>query len=599
MAFLIVNFPRNLPKFQHPLVGQLLIQFKMRKARATRKAKAAPKKRSASDFLAFLGNISVNEAIEEDSEEDQAEPTPRMEDDPSLDLNVELPELSMEGETISFDTWFNKNSLTKTEFAAKRPDFEPYVLGSVLALSTSSSIPGSIRERNAILKAPESDELKDPLAPVIFDYRDFFFAGEDYARFRRVAAIHALNHVYNDLDAKKNRQGDERDSGFTPCTVLVLCPYRHQALQFITAILECLPETLDGEAFEAEHCDRLKNEFSVEEVPRYLLRSKPKDWLEIFAGRTDTEFKMGLRFWDRKVSLFQTMAKSQIIVASPLALFLHKEKEAADFMSSVEVMIMDSVDAMAMQAWDRLVGFIDGLNARPSTVADCDWSRVRTYSLQANQKKMRQSIGYGRVITPEVHALFTGFENKRGGLIARPLVYSPRLMPCLGRSFRRVTAATCYEIGESMWKCFKERIFTHIKQWRSDPEEEAKRTVIYYASSMRFYQARKELELHDINFLELADEAVDSEEKRMKKSFKQDPNAVLLMTERFYYHHRTKLGAERVVFVQPPMFPEFASELTGTGEMTVYFTEFDEMAVERLAGSRVTGRILASDVYVL
>ena len=545
----------------------------------------------------MLSQVMVNE---DEGEVEQEVEAPKVVDTGEVeDLSVDLPVLKTEGQTVTFNSWFNENPLTKEDFAKPRPDFRQFTLDTRLVLSTSDTIPASVSGLNSELQSKQFEILDDPLAPVVFDYRDLFVAGEDAQRMRKIAVLHAVNHIYNDLECKRNRADKEaRDSGFTPTTVLVLCPYKVQAYQFLSEVLNCLPDSIDGEAFEVENANRLNGEYSVAEIPRYLLRSKPKDWLEVFGGNTSSEFKMGVRFFDKKVSLFQGMAKSQMIIASPLSLFIHKEKEAADFMSSIEVLIMDTTDALIMQPWDRLVSLVSQMNQRPSTVEGCDWARVRTYCLQSNHKKMRQTIAYGGVFTPEIHSLFSSFENRRGAVIVRPLVYPPVLTSGLNRSFRRLTAPSPADIGEALWKCFKDRLFAQVKAWRGAPEEEAKRTVIYYVSSMRFYQARKELDLYDVNFLELADEATDGDVKRMKKAFKKDPNAVLIMTERFFYHHRTNLGAERVVFMQPPTFPHFAPELVGTGEAIFYFTEFDEMAIERIAGSQTTPRIVNSDLYV-
>ena len=577
------------------MAGQISIQIvQMRRARRSK----TPKKRTASDFLAMLSQVMVNE--DEEEAEEQVDQKQTLNEEEIEDLSVDLPALKSEGKTVEFNSWFNENPLTKEDFAKPRPDFAQYTMDSNLVLSTSDTIPESICELNSQLKSKEFECMSDKLAPVVFDYRDLFFAGDDYQRIRKLSVLHAVNHIYNDIACKRQREGnDTRDSNFTPTTVLVLCPYRVQAYQFISEILNCLPDSIEGEAFEVENSDRLNGEYSVAEIPAYLLRSKPKDWLEVFGGNTSSDFKMGIRFFDKKVALFQKMAKSQLIIASPLGLFIQKEKEATDFMSSIELLILDTTDALLMQAWDRLVSFVSQLNQRPSTVEGCDWARVRTYCLQSNHSKMRQTIGYGAVFTPEIHSLFTSFGNKRGSVIVRPLFYPPLLVSGLNRTFRRLATSSPDEIGESLWRCFKDRLFAQVKAWRAAPEAEARRTIIYYVSSMRFYQARKELDLYDVNFLELADEATDGDVKRMKKAFKQDPNAVLIMTERFYYHFRTNLGAERVVFMQPPTFPNFAPELVGTGEALFYFTEFDEMAVERIVGSQTTPRVVASDLYVL
>jgi U3 small nucleolar RNA-associated protein 25 len=363
----------------------------------------------------------------------------------------------------------------------------------------------------------------------------------------------------------------------------VICPYRVQAYEFIAQILSCLPDSVQGEPFEVEHRDRLDPEYSIAELPNYL-RSKPSDWLSVFGGNTDSDFKMGIRFFDKKISLFQQMSKSQMIIASPLALFLHKD--GTDFTSSIEVLILDTVDALLMQPWDRLKTFVDSLNGLPKTVLETDWSRIRTYCLDKKHKQMRQTIAYGSVLTPEVHALFTSYTNIRGLMMLRPLMFAPLFLDGFNKVFKKWSVDSVSGIGECISKNFKEKLFPQIRQWRNAREGDAKRTIIYWVSSMRFLEARKRLEDNDVIFLELGDEAAQSDIKRMKKAFNEDPNAVLLITERFYFHFRPKLSlAERAVFVQPPTFPQFFGELGGNAATLTYFTEFDEMALERIVGS--------------
>jgi hypothetical protein len=167
------------------------------------------------------------------------------------------------------------------------------------------------------------------------------------------------------------------------------------------------------------------------------------------------------------------------------------------------------------------------------------------------------------------------------------------------RTLRKLNPPTVQAIGETFGRFFEDKMIDMIKKWRSEGPEEAKRTIVYFVSSLRFLQARKLLDDSNVNFLETGDDANEADGKRMRRGFKADENAVLLMTERFYFHYRLPMGAVgRVIFMQPPTFPHFASELAGTAPITVYYTEFDEMALERVVGSRALSRVIATDTFV-
>ena len=426
------------------------------------------------------------------------------------------------------------------------------------------------------------------------NYHDFFYIDDDFEKHRETAALHVVNHIYSDLYAKKHRpRPDFRDTSYTMTTVLVLCPTRHQAFQFLSSVLSALPPS----PFLVENSDRLHNEYTIEEVPQFIARTKPKDWLRTFGGNSSEEFKMGVRFHEDKVELFHQMSKSQLVIASPLSLFLHDD---TDFMSSIEVLVLDSLDVLLMQNADRLLQLVAMLNRLPQKVTGTDWSHLRLYCADKQQAKMRQNVSYASVLMPEMHHLLTRSANVRGQLLVRPMMYPPLLLPGLERSFKRLPCSDVRHIGDALEKCFRDKLFFLIKQWRSESSECAKRTLVYYISSYRFLQARKMLEDNMVGFLELSDEATEDDSRRMKRAFRDDPNAVMLITERFYFHYRPRLRqTQRVVFVQPPTFPQFASELAGDCQAVFYFTEFDEGAMERIVGSELSPKILASEFFTL
>ena len=61
-----------------------------------------------------------------------------------------------------------------------------------------------------------SRQNNDPLT----DYRDLFVAGEDAQRMRKIAVLHAVNHIYNDLECKRNRADKEARDGMSFANML-------------------------------------------------------------------------------------------------------------------------------------------------------------------------------------------------------------------------------------------------------------------------------------------------------------------------------------------------------------------------------------------
>ncbi len=79
----------------------------------------------------------------------------------------------------------------------------------------------------------------------------------------------------------------------------------------------------------------------------------PEDHIANFAGNIDDSFKLGLKVTRKSLKLFSGFYDSDVIVASPLGLRLGMEKDKgdSDFLSSIEMVIVDQTDVISMQNW--------------------------------------------------------------------------------------------------------------------------------------------------------------------------------------------------------------------------------------------------------
>ena len=73
------------------------------------------------------------------------------------------------------------------------------------------------------------------------------------------------------------------------------------------------------------------------------------------------------------MKLFSSFYNSDLIVASPLGLRLvtgvtEDEKRDTDFLSSIEVVIVDQANVLAMQNWEHVADALQALNAMPAKV---------------------------------------------------------------------------------------------------------------------------------------------------------------------------------------------------------------------------------------
>lgn len=85
---------------------------------------------------------------------------------------------------------------------------------------------------------------------------------------------------------------------------------------------------------------------------------KPVDYAEMFRGDNDDNFRMGIRVSSKQHTFYSSFYSSDLIIASPLGLRLVigavGEKGDHDFLSSLEMVVIDRYDLIEMQNFDHL-----------------------------------------------------------------------------------------------------------------------------------------------------------------------------------------------------------------------------------------------------
>lgn len=154
----------------------------------------------------------------------------------------------------------------------------------------------------------------------------------------------------------------------------------------------------------------------------------------------------------KTLKLYSDFYSADILIASPLGLRLiigveDDKQRDFDFLSSIEVLVIDQVDVLAMQNWDHLqvcthprskvakrnrkkrkkkkgkkkgkkkrktLNFLvcwqhvmDHLNLKPQQSHGCDFSRLRSWTLNELGKYARQTIILSDFSFPEANALFS------------------------------------------------------------------------------------------------------------------------------------------------------------------------------------------------
>jgi U3 small nucleolar RNA-associated protein 25 len=161
------------------------------------------------------------------------------------------------------------------------------------------------------------------------------------------ALAHATEKPTDDLET--------RDQGFTRPKVLILVPFRNSALTWLNLLTTLsLASTVENKA-------RFDSEFGLPKGTTDKLAEPdaatkyPADHIATFAGNIDDSFRVGLKVTRKTLKCFAEFYQSDIILASPLGLRMSIEKEKdSDFLSSLEVVVVDQADVLTMQNWEHV-----------------------------------------------------------------------------------------------------------------------------------------------------------------------------------------------------------------------------------------------------
>jgi len=140
------------------------------------------------------------------------------------------------------------------------------------------------------------------------------------------------------------------------------------------------------------------------EVPEHS--TKPADFDLLFSGDIDDHFLFGIKLTKKSIKLYSNFYSSDIIIASPLALKRkidggeHGKEKDFDFLSSIEIVVVDHADVISMQNWAHLEAVFEQLNHLPSKEHGTNVMRIRPWYLDQHAQYYRQTILLSSYLTP-------------------------------------------------------------------------------------------------------------------------------------------------------------------------------------------------------
>ncbi|KAF9187162.1 rRNA-binding ribosome biosynthesis protein utp25 [Haplosporangium sp. Z 767] len=480
----------------------------------------------------------------------------------------------------------------------------------------------------------KTSKIFTPLQQALFDplneYRDILFTNRtmhNAKELRNLYALHALNHVYKTRDRilkntgklQRHQQNQDstaipefRDQGFTRPKVLIILPFKNTVVDVVESLI-----ALSGST-QQENRKRFFDEFGAEDEDEQDPRNsdRPADFLETFKGNIDDHFRVGIKFTRKTLKLYSDFYSADLILASPLGLKTvigaeGDKKRDFDFLSSIEVVIVDQTDDMLMQNWDHLETVFEYMNIIPKNAHGCDFSRVRNWCLDGRSKYVRQTVLLSNFQTPEINALFKKFSRNVAGKLRITQAYEHGsivdVVPLVQQNFSRIETKTLAQADDVRFQYF---ITQTLPQLRRSAVTQT-HTMIYVPSYFDFVRLRNYFSENKYSFAAICEYTTNANVSRARSSFFHGEVSFLLYTERFHFFRRYNIrGTFHLTFYGLPEHPQFYPEMlnllalpAGTeksrskhvGMMTgledramsctALFTKYDLLKLQRIVGT--------------
>jgi U3 small nucleolar RNA-associated protein 25 len=515
--------------------------------------------------------------------------------------------------------------------------------------------------------------LQSLFYPLVSNYADVLLtcdSRKERLAIQKTVMLHALNHVLTSrgriqkhnkrihvLTAEQKEAVDEekpeqqqqdsevwRDQGFTRPTVLILLPTRGACYSVVQTLLAIL-----GDDQVVDNMDRLQNEYgppvvegadaldpNQERRRKKVLAQKGPDWLELFGDNVndDDDFKLGLSLNTKgpkrkntngdvegtcAVKLYTDFYRSDIILASPLGLKMataassEDKPEDADFLSSIEVCVVNRADALLMQNWDHMTDVLNLMNQQPRNSNDTDFSRVRHYHLAGQAAHWRQMIVTSTIQDPVILSTFKRFAKSCAGLArvrrrvpANAASITGVILPTR-QVFQRVAATSFATQSQDRLDYFCNKVLPQIFS------NQQRHTLIFIPSYFDFVAVRNVLLKQEVDFVSVTEYARTSEVSRGRARFAQGLKPLMLYTGRAHFFHRHMIkGARHLVFLGLPEQASFYTDhvnllndselMDNTGDTVAtaasclaLFTRYESHALERIVGSSNCSRMVKGE----
>ncbi|ODV81227.1 DUF1253-domain-containing protein [Suhomyces tanzawaensis NRRL Y-17324] len=489
--------------------------------------------------------------------------------------------------------------------------------------------PGSVKNvkdlrlKNRVLEAYEKkysdnklNALDLHLASSMFNYKDVCYSYQSFKNdtHRKLYAMHALNHVFNTRDRilkntaklKGNREdklSDEgasalgpeeelelRDQGFTRPKVLILLPTRNACFELVEQLIQ-----LSGSE-QQENKKKFTQQFYSDSVTP---GNKPDDFKYSFKGNNNDFFCIGIKFTRKTLKLYSSFYSSDIIIASPIGLSMilenpDKKKRQYDFLSSIEVLIIDRANQIEMQNWDHVLTVFKYINKIPKEFHDADFSRIRMWYINDQSKLLRQTLVFSEYLTPNINNILGVKKsiNVAGKMKYRPIMDSTNcIMNSIGIKIKQIFQRFDSEINPLQDAELRFKYFINTTLPSLMKSSSYSNGIMIFIPSYYDYLRIKHHMKTSTKFLfgSLDEYSSQSKLDRVRRAFHDGKIKILLYTERLHYFRRFEInGVKTMLMYGLPSNPLFYKELVRFIGKSVYREEVDlDLALVKVLYSKL------------
>jgi U3 small nucleolar RNA-associated protein 25 len=311
---------------------------------------------------------------------------------------------------------------------------------------------GNVKNLDSDLTKGSMTSLQFELLTLMSSYKDVYFSQQNFGNLEQIRftyVTHALNHMLKTrskilknnekLSKNKNCNQDVRDQGLVRPKVIIVVPFKESAKKIIDLMGKLLfSEVKGGNVSNKKRLEDFGSDPQVDLDKIKETGKKSDDFYDTFAGNIDDGFKIGLAVTKKTLKLYTDFYSSDIIIASPLGLRMvigveGEEKRDHDFLASIEMLIFDQMDIMAMQNWDHIIQIMENLHLQPAKSHGVDFSRVRMWTLNGLAKLYRQTLMFSAMPMPEMSAILSKYCHNYTGNVRMANPFATGIVSSIGK----------------------------------------------------------------------------------------------------------------------------------------------------------------------